>query len=255
MMLGQLLPAEVFAYMLVLTRMAAAVMLLPGIGEAYVPTRVRMALALALSAVIFPLVRPLLPEMPSQAGLLATLLIGEIVHGVVIGGVARLLLSGLHVAGTVIAFQSSLAYAQTVDPNQGTQGALLSALFMFMGVVLIYATGLHGVLIMAMYDSYTLFPAGTAPPASDYAQLVLRLVAGSFDIGMRMAAPFIVYGLVFYIGLGLLQRLIPQVQLFFIAMPAQLLLAFVVLMAVIGATLMTFLNYFEATVTQLLRPV
>jgi flagellar biosynthetic protein FliR len=251
-MLAQLLPVEIFAFMLVFSRVGSALMLLPGIGEAYVYPRVRLALALALSLVIYPLVRDVLPPPPAQPWLLFLIIGGEVLHGVFIGAVTRFLIMSLHVAGTVVAFLSSLAMAQTMDPNQGVQGALVSAFFSIIGITLIFVSGLHMVMIAALYDSYTLFPVGTPPPAKDFADLAVRLFARSFEIGLRMAAPFVIYALIFYIGVGLLQRLNPQIQIFFIAMPAQLGIAFFILMSVLSALFMVFLNHFESSTVHLL---
>jgi flagellar biosynthetic protein FliR len=253
-MLAQYLPAEILGFMLVFARVGSTVMLLPGIGEAYVPPQVRLSVALALAFVLYPLVRGGLPGVPDMPLEIFTLIAGEIVLGVFLGTVTRFLITSLHIAGTVIAFQSSLAYAQTVDPNQGTQGALVSALLTLFGVVLIFVTGMHVVMIGAIHDSYQLFPPGGSPPSGDFAQMAVNLMADSFSMGMRMSTPFIVYGLVFYIGLGLLQRLIPQVQLFFIAMPAQLILAMLVLMLVLTAILMFFVENFEDNMTKFLVP-
>jgi flagellar biosynthetic protein FliR len=251
-MLGQILPAEIFAFMLVFSRIGAAVMLLPGIGENYVFPRIRLALALGLTLIMYPLVRDGLPIMPASALALAVLIFGEVIIGVFFGGAARLLMSCLHVAGVVISFQSSLAFAQTVDPNQGTQGAVVAALMAIIGVVLVFSTGLHMLLFAGIRDSYIMFPAGQAPPLDDFAQLVTHLVAASFNVGMQMAAPFIIYGLLFYIGLGILQRLIPNVQLFFIAVPAQMMMAFLMMTLVLSSSLMVFLDFFEENALKLI---
>ncbi|MBT6912395.1 MAG: hypothetical protein HOA21_14665 [Rhodospirillaceae bacterium] len=110
-MLGQMLPAEIFAFILVFSRIGSAVMLLPGIGENYVFSRIRLSLALALTLIMYPLVRDSLPVMPISAVALFVLIIGEVIIGLFIGGISRLLISSLHVGGVVIAFQSSLAFA------------------------------------------------------------------------------------------------------------------------------------------------
>lgn len=251
-MLAQFVPGEIFAFMLVFSRIGSAVMLLPGIGESYVYARVRLALALALTLVIYPLVRDTLPAAPTQTFQLFMLIGGEVGHGVFIGAITRLLISALHVGGTVVAFLSSLAMAQTMDPNQGVQGALVSAFFSIIGITLIFVSGMHMLMIAALYDSYTLFPVGTLPPAKEFADLAVNVFARSFEIGLRMAAPFVIYGLTFYIGLGLLQRLNPQVQIFFIAMPAQLTMAFFILSVVLSAMFMVFLNHFESSTVHLL---
>jgi flagellar biosynthetic protein FliR len=120
------------------------------------------------------------------------------------------------------------------------------------GVVMVFASGLHMLLFAGILDSYLIFPAGEAPPLDDFAQLAVHLVSSSFNVGLKMAAPFIVYGLLFYIGLGILQRLIPTVQLFFIAVPAQLTMAFLMITLVLSSSLMVFLDYFEENATNLI---
>jgi flagellar biosynthesis protein FliR len=250
-MLADLLPQQIFAFLLVFARLGAAAMLLPGVGENFVYARVRLGLALALSLLLLPLVQPSLPAMPGAPAELATLLVGETIYGLFIGGVARLTMASLHVAGVVIAFQSGLAYAQTVDPSQGTQGALVGTLLTVMGLVLIFASGLHGVLLTALRDSYVLFPAGRPPPLGDLARLTTDLAAAAFTLGLQISAPFILYGVVFNVGLGLLQRLMPQMQLFFVAMPLQVGLALFLLMVTLSGSMLWFLDNFEAQAVRL----
>lgn len=244
-MLAQFLPEQIFAFMLIFARVGTAVMLLPGIGEAYVYARVRLGVALGLSLVLMPVVQAGLPGMPPTPIELLLLIAGEIVQGLIVGGAGRLLLSALNVAGMIISFQSSLAIAQSFDPNQGTQTALVSSFLSILGVLLIFVSGMHTMLIAGIHDSYQLFPVGQLPPAGDLASLVVNIVASAFSIGLQMSAPFIIYGMVFYIGLGVIQRLIPSIQLFFILMPAQLTMAFLVLLIVLASALMVFLGHFE----------
>lgn len=250
-MLADLLPAQIFAFLLVFVRLGAAAMLLPGIGENFVYARVRLGFALALTLLLLPLVQPTLPPTPSSPAELLALILGETVYGLLIGGAARLTMASLHIAGVVIAFQSGLAYAQTVDPSQGTQGAMVSTFLTIMGLTLIFASGLHGLLLMAMRDSYALFPAGQPPPLGDFATLVTEVAAGAFVLGLQIAAPFIAYGLIYNVALGVLQRLMPQMQLFFVAMPLQVGLALFLLMITLSGSMLWFLNYFEATATRL----
>jgi len=97
-----------------------------------------------------------------------------------------------------------------------------------------------------------LFPAGSLPAVGGFAELAVRLVSDGFAIGVQMAAPFIVYGIVFYAGLGLLSRLMPQFQFFFVAMPLQIMAALVMLMVTLSAIMTWFLDYYEAGLSQLL---
>jgi flagellar biosynthetic protein FliR len=251
-MLAELLPLDVFAIFLVFVRLAAALMLMPGIGEAYVSVQVRRAAAAGLTVAISPLVIGTLPILPATPLELLMLILGELVVGILIGAAARLMMSALHVAGTVIAFQSSLGFALFVDPTQGTQGALIATFLTLLGLVLIFATGLHMMMIRALADSYVLFTPGQLPPVGDFAALAVRYVSSSFRIGIQIAAPFIVYGLVFYIGLGILARLLPQIQIFFIAIPLQIFLALIIFGLVLAPTMIWFLDHFEVRFVELL---
>ena len=251
-MLAELLPLDVFAVFLVFVRIAAALMLLPGIGEAYVSVQIRLAAAAVLTVAISPLVIGTLPILPATPLGLLMLILGELVVGVLIGAAARLMMSALHVAGTVIAFQSSLGFALFIDPTQGTQGALIAAFLSLLGLVLIFATGLHMMMIRALADSYVLFTPGQLPPVGDFAALAVRYVSSSFRIGIQIAAPFIVFGLIFYIGLGILARLLPQIQIFFIAIPLQIFLALTIFGLILAPMMIWFLEHFEVRFVELL---
>jgi flagellar biosynthetic protein FliR len=233
-------------------RIAAALMLLPGIGEAYVSVQIRLAAAAVLTVAISPLVIGTLPILPATPLELLMLILGELVVGLLIGAAARLMMSALHVAGTVIAFQSSLGFALFIDPTQGTQGALIAAFLSLLGLVLIFATGLHMMMIRALADSYVLFTPGQLPPVGDFAALAVRYVSSSFRIGIQIAAPFIVFGLIFYIGLGILARLLPQIQIFFIAIPLQIFLSLTIFGLVLAPMMIWFLDHFEVRFVELL---
>jgi flagellar biosynthetic protein FliR len=253
-MLAQILQAEIFAIFLVFTRLGAAIMVMPGFGEAYIPTRVRLAFAIGITLAVSPAIVPLMPAQPTTPLELLLIVSGEIIIGLLIGTIARLTMSALHVAGTVIAFQSSLAFALTMDPTQGIQGALIASLMSLMGVVLIFSMGLHHMLIRALYDSYVLFRPGEVPITGDLAQLVTDVIADSFRIGIKMAAPFLVYGIIMYTGVGLLARLMPQLPFFFVIMPLQIWAAFFVLAITISGTMLFFMAHLEGQLSNLLAP-
>ena len=180
------------------------------------------------------------------------LISGELLIGLLIGAVARLSISALHVAGTVIAFQSSLAFALMNDPSQGIQGALIASFFSLLGLVLIFATDLHLVMIRGIHDSYEIFPPGEVPLTGDMAEMALDIVASSFKLGVQMAAPFIVYGVVLYTGIGLLARLMPQLPFFFVIMPLQLYAAFFVLALTVSGAMLWFLTHYEQNIANFL---
>lgn len=251
-MLSQVLPAEIFGFLLVFARLGAMIMVLPALGESSIPRRVRLALALSVTLAIYAIVKAGLPALPVAPIGLFLALVGEIIIGVFIGASARLIMSGLHVAGTVIAFQSGLAAAQNFDPTQGSQSAIVATFMILLGVVAVFAFDIHHLMLWAMRDSYTLFPAGVIVPAGDFAALAVTAVSKAFLLGIQIASPFLVYGLVFNIGLGILSRLMPQLHVFFVAMPLNIILAFTILMFVIGAAITWFIEYFEDSISPFL---
>ena len=156
-------------------------------------------------------------------------------------------MSSLQTAGFLISSQIGLSYAQTIDPTQNTQGAVVGNFMTLLGLVALFATNMHHLAIGAVAGSYRLLPPGAALPVSDMAQLVIRLVSGSFALGFRLAAPFLVFGFAVYAGLGLLARLMPQLQIFFLAMPINILCGFVIMLALLGSMITVFLNYYSTS--------
>lgn len=220
-------------------------MLLPALGETAIPQRVRLMIALSISFLIYTSVRNILPAMPASPFMLGVLIIFEVLVGVLIGTSIKLLMSALHTGGTIIAMQTGLAMAQAFDPAQGAQSALMSTFLTLMAVVLLFVTNMHHMMISAMYDSYILFPAGGEIMMNDFAELVVNTVSNSFLLGVQIASPFIVYGLIFNIGLGIIARLMPQLQVFFIAMPLNIAAGFLILGIVLAASMNWFLQNME----------
>ena len=225
-MLAELLTTELFVFLLLFLRIGTALMVLPGFGERYVPTFIRLPIALGVTLALAPVLAPSIPPMPDSPFALLLLIGGEIGIGLLIGGLARLMTSALHVAGTVIAFKSGLAYALTMDPSQGVQGALIASFLSILGVVVIFSLNLHFLMLRGVADSYVLFMPGQLPPIGDFADLAVRVVAGSFALGIQLAAPFIVYAMIFNISLGVMARLMPSLPIFFVIMPLQIWVAF-----------------------------
>jgi flagellar biosynthetic protein FliR len=245
------LPSLAAAFLLVFARIGTMVMLLPGLGERGVPVRARLAVALVLAAVLLPLHRSTYQIDLRSYGPVLTMLGQELFIGAVLGLTARLTISALQVAGSVIAQQLGLGFVTAVDPTQGQQSVLLGNFLTILGVTLVFAADLHHLVIGALNDSYTLFAPGDLPPIGDVAALTTRTVASAFRIGIQLSAPFIVFGLLFNVGLGVLSRLMPQMQVFFIGLPLSILLGFLIMLVVIGAMMGLFIGSVEDVLRQL----
>src|SRR6202140_5207194 len=248
-----LLPALAATFMLVFARIGAMVMLLPGLGETNIPIRIKLAIALLLTLIILPLHRAAYHvDIEASMMPLLVLMIHEIVIGIVLGATARVTLSALQVAGSVIAQQMGLGFVTAVDPTQGQQGLLIGNFLTILGVTLLFATDTHHLVIAALNDSYSIFSPGELVPSGDVAALATRAFAAAFKIGMQLSAPFLVFGLVFNIGLGILARLMPQMQVYFVGVPLSILAGFLIFALVLAAMMGTFLDYFTGVMHELI---
>jgi flagellar biosynthesis protein FliR len=172
-----LLPALAAAFMLVFARIGAMVMLLPGLGESNIPVRVKLGIALLLTLVILPLHRAAYHIDMQSLTPLMVLMVHEIVIGVVLGATARVTLSALQVAGSVIAQQLGLGFVTAIDPTQGQQGLLIGNFLTILGLTLLFATDSHHLVIAALNDSYSIFSPGELMPSGDVAALATRAFA------------------------------------------------------------------------------
>src|SRR3974390_1495678 len=133
------------------------VMLLPGLGEQNISARMRLTIALILAAVLLPLHRAAYRVDTGALGPVLVLLVEEIMIGAVLGLTARLTISALEVAGSVIAQQLGLGFVTAVDPTQGEQGVILGNFLTMLGITLFFATDMHHLVLAALNDSYSLF--------------------------------------------------------------------------------------------------
>jgi flagellar biosynthetic protein FliR len=252
MNLQEFLSGAVFQYLLVFARVGGALMMLPGFGDAYVPVRVRLLFALALSVALLPMLLPIMPMLPGGLDRSFGLIAVETGIGVFFGVMARILLMAVQGAGTIVALQVGFANAFVADPITAQQAAVTGNFLLALTLALIFATGVDHLTLRALAGTYGVFPVGELPPMGDVADHTSRLVAQSFSLAVQLSAPFLVYGIVFAVGLGLLSRLMPALQVFFVAMPVQLLGGIGLMAIGLSTTMLWFLSVYEDRLSQFL---
>ena len=214
---------QVFAAGLIFARLGAIIMLIPGLGESFIPPRIRLSLALAMAFMLLPVVGGLIPAIPTSLSGVAGAVIKETLIGMMIGAILRLFMTSLATAGEVISIQTTLSFAQTTNPTLGQPTPTLGTFLGLMGIVLIMTTDLHHLFLSAIVKSYTLFPFTRDIQVADAGQLAVQTVGKSFSLGIQLAAPVIVFSLIFNIATGLVGRVMPQFQIFFVATPLMVL--------------------------------
>lgn len=220
-------------------------MILPGFSSPVVYLQARIFVALGVALVLTPILSAGLPGAPPTVPGLLVLLAGEIIIGAFLGTIGLILASALQTAGTIIALVSSLANAMIQDPIAEQQSSVVSNLLSTIGVLLIFSTNMHHLMLSALSDSYSLFVPGQPLPIGDFTELLSRQTAASFALGLQLSAPLVISGLVYYIGIGLLGRLMPMLPLFMFAMPFQIAAQLWIIMIAMSSIMMVFLAHFN----------
>lgn len=236
---------QVWAGGLIFARIGAILMLLPGFGEAYVPPRVRLSLALVISLALWPVVRATLPGLPETVGGMAGWIIHEVVVGLMIGLLLRMFMSALTTAGEIISLQTTLSFSRTANPMQAQPGTTLAAFLTLLGVTLLFATNTHHLFIAGMVGSYRLIAPAQPLVMSDFTTMAVRTLGDSFLLGVQLAAPVLVFALIFNLASGLIARVMPSFQVYFAAAPLSVLLGLSIFALSLGALGTVFIDRYR----------
>jgi flagellar biosynthetic protein FliR len=241
-MLSAMLSADLFKWLLIFARIGAGAMFLPGFSSSTVNTRVRLIFALLLAFILMPTLGPKLPPPPSQPLALFMLLAGEITIGVFIGILTQTMISALDQAGNSISSSVGLTNMFVSDPISEQQSQLMTGFLSLLAMTLIFVTDTHHLMLRALIDSYELVQPGKGLPTDDLAQTVVRTLSAASMIGLRLSAPLMVFTVTFNSGLALLNRMVPQIQVFFVGLPIQIFGGMSILLICLPAIMLLFMN-------------
>jgi flagellar biosynthetic protein FliR len=223
--------------MLVLARFGAAMALLPGLGEATVPAVVRVGLALGLTVLLLPGIFPLAPPMPDAGLTAAGMVIAEVMTGLWLGWLARLFCLALPIAAQFISYLLGISTVLQPDAEMGPQTTALAALFGIAAPLAILVSGLYMLPLTALAGSYRLIPAGTLLPTADSTATVVAAVGQTFSLSLQLASPFVLAAIVWHVAIGLIARLVPRLQIYFVSMPGQIVGGLALLATLFGVIL------------------
>lgn len=252
-MLNEILTLDIYRFLMIFTRLGAALLLMPGFSGQLVSARIRLLLGLALALVLLPVVGTLYPPLPRHIGGLVALIVGEVMVGIYLGVLTQILMACLNIAGTFIGFQVGLTNAFSFDTVAEQQSSTLTALLANIALVAMFATDMHHLMIRAMADSYATFVPGQSLPLDDFSETLGHVMSASFGLGVQLSAPVLTFGLIFNSALGLMSRMAPQIQVFFVAMPLQVVAGLAMLMVALPLMIIIFLRWFEAGLVPFLR--
>lgn len=253
-LLQEFLAVNVFHFLLVFTRLAVVFLLLPGISAAYVPVRIRLLFAILVTIVVLPIVKESLPPQPEVAADLVRLIVMESIIGGFLGAIVQIIMAALELAGQMISTATGLANAMVDDPVSEEQSSIVIGLLNLAAVAIMFISGVHHFMLMAMVDSYNLFIPNTPLFTRDMLNMAATMIDQAFYMGIRLAAPFLVFEMVFQIASGILARLSPQLNVFFVVLPAQIILGLAILMVAMPTLILIFMGFFDNHLHSLLDP-
>lgn len=251
--MNQILNLEIYSFLLIFLRLGSAIMVMPGFMSTYIPARIRLLTALTLTLVLIPFLSGDIPPPPTEIGESLKFCLFEITYGVFLGLTMQILFQALSLAGNYGGQAIGFSNAQAFDPTFQSQSIIVGTFLSLVAIVVIFITDLHHLMISAVIDSYALFPAGSTLPVGDFAEFLTETLNTSFVIGFKICSPFIAFSLIFYTGMGLMSRLMPQLNIFFLSLPMQVYLGLGVLFLTTPIMILWFLRYFEEGLMQFLR--
>lgn len=249
--LAQFLQWNVSLFLLILSRWAGMIMLAPVFGARGVPSMVKIGLAAGLSVIMYPLIQASSPQIPDNLWMYAALVIKEVLVGLVIGFVTYCVSAIVQGAGQLIDLQMGFTMGGAIDPVYGVQSAMMGNFQIVLATMLLLATNSHHYLIAAMVKSYAYIPVnpGGLPIGIDFA---VNLITSVFSLSIQLALPVLGALLIADIGVGLLSRAVPQLNIFTVVFPVKIILGFVILIFAVPFFGQSVSHLFDTSMTWIL---
>ena len=251
-MLEEFLKLNAYVFIVIFSRIGTIMIFIPVLGSTRILARGRLFLGLAISFLLTPIMSDILPVMPENPIKLGLLIMGEILAGAFLGLIVRTMFSATQTAGTIISFVAGMANTMVYDPVVEQQSAIAAGFMGSIATLLLFVTNMHHLLIEAMIESYMLLQPGILPNLGDMAQMMARQVSDAFILGVQLSTPFVVVSLAYYTGLGVLTRLAPQIPIFFVAMPLQIIISMIIFLLAIGGMMTVYLRQFREHIQPLI---
>ena len=211
-------------FLLMLTRCSGIFMIAPFFGSLNIPVTIRAAAAFAFTLVLFPVVDGLgTVAAPPSVWAFAGSVLAELFIGWLIGFIAYVCFSAIHMAGKVMDMQVGFAVVNVMDPTSGQQIPLIGSLLYNLGIIVFLVTNGHHVIITALVESFRMVPLAAMQPNLSLTMLLVDFTNGIFVTGMKIAMPVTFAILLVNVALGILARTMPQMNIFVVGIPLQLM--------------------------------
>lgn len=218
-------------FLLILVRISGIFLISPFFGSQNIPMMIRAGLSLVITIMLFPTLDSMAANVDIPASILGYMfvVVKELFVGWLIGLVAYMVLAALNMGGKIMDMQIGFAMVNVMDPTTNQQNALIGSFLYNLAILTLLITNGHHVILSSVVGSFEAIPTGSVIPNADLAQLTIDLVGGIFLTGMKIALPVTFAILMTNVGLGILARTMPQMNIFVVGIPMQLTIGVFVL--------------------------
>jgi flagellar biosynthesis protein FliR len=229
MTLALLTPETLIVFLLLTIRIGAIVLSLPLLDSRNLPAQLKVLLILMLGMALYPLVQTQQVVIPQRLGHLGLVVVSEMLIGLTIGFVAQLLFAGIQLGGEIISQQMGLHMATIFDPTSAHQASLVAHFHYVLAMLMFLSSSAHHWFIIAMAESLQSIPLAGLSTFGAVLPVILTLLGKACVIAIQLAAPVSIALLLATLVLGVMARLVPQLNVFMLSFPATLGLGLVML--------------------------
>jgi len=220
---------QIWQFLVVLVRTAVILSALPLLGGVSVPTRIKLGMAVIIAVLLTPVVTFTLPPNWLEPGNLVLVLGAELLVGLVLGLAMRLIMTAVELAGSVMGFQVGFAMAGVLDPVTQVETPVFAQLLTILATLLYFQVDGHHLVLLALGSSFQLIPPFGAHLGAPLLTDVTELIQRTFDIGLKLAFPVMAVTFLIHVTMGLLGRLVPQMNIMLTSFPITIAMGLLVL--------------------------
>ncbi len=246
----------VILFLLMFFRVLSIVMVLPVLGSDRVSTTAKVGLGFFLTFIAFAAFRPRADAVPATFAAVTAAAVIEMFIGLAMGFTVKMAVEGINFAGNMAGFQMGFSLARVVDPQEGMQVSLIGNFLILMASLIFVVSGLYRHFIAGIVNSFAVLGPGQAVLRPATLDRFIRIGGEMFVNAVRVGAPWIIVLMLTKVGLGLMARTFPQMNVIFVAFPVTIALGLITIsMAApfLVATIMTLFGEAEGHFWFMLR--
>ena len=226
-------------------RIGSMAMLIPLIGEQFIPARVRLVFAVFLSILLIPVLKSYTLPAVLTADRLFSFFLSEIIIGLILGIFVRILVVAADMASQFITQSLGLSLGDTLNPSLGQSTPVLGTFLSLLVLVIFFSFDGHYYVIQYIFESYKNLPLGGPIIIQDFSDFAVRVVSDSLVIALKIATPFIFFGIILNLGMGLISKLMPMVSITFLSVPISVLAGIVILFILLDPITKGFIDHLK----------